>query len=31
MKAIILARVSDEKQDSNEAQLTRLGDYIKNK
>jgi site-specific DNA recombinase len=31
MKAIKLARVSDEKQDSNEAQVTRLGDYIRTK
>ena len=31
MKAIILARVSDEKQDSNEAQVMRITDYIKNK
>ena len=29
MKAIVLARVSDKKQDSNEAQITRLSDYIK--
>lgn len=29
MKAIVLARVSDKKQDSNEAQITRLYDYIK--
>ena len=28
MKAIVLARVSDKKQDSNEAQLMRLADYI---
>jgi site-specific DNA recombinase len=31
MKAIILARVSDIKQDSNEAQLLRMKDYIRNK
>src|SRR3989344_5945279 len=31
MKAIILARVSDKKQDSNEAQITRISDYIKRK
>ena len=31
MKAIILARVSDEKQDSNEAQVMRIKDYIRNK
>ena len=31
MKAIILARVSDEKQDSNEAQVMRVTDYIRNK
>lgn len=29
MKAIILARVSDKKQDSNEAQVNRVSDYIK--
>lgn len=29
MKAIVLARVSDEKQDSNEAQVGRLDSYIK--
>jgi len=29
MKAIILARVSDKKQDSNEAQVVRVSDYIK--
>ncbi len=29
MKAIILARVSDDKQDSNEAQVVRISDYIK--
>ena len=29
MKAIILARVSDKKQDSNEAQVVRISDYIK--
>lgn len=28
-KAIILARVSDEKQDSNEAQVTRVSDLVK--
>jgi site-specific DNA recombinase len=28
MKAIILARVSDKKQDSNEAQVNRVSDYI---
>jgi len=31
MKAIILARVSDKKQDSNEAQVSRVSDYIKHK
>lgn len=31
MKAIILARVSDEKQDSNEAQVMRVMDYVRNK
>ena len=31
MKAIILARVSDKKQDSNEAQVVRISDYIKYK
>lgn len=31
MKAIILARVSDKKQDSNEAQVSRVSDYIKQK
>lgn len=31
MKAIILARVSDKKQDSNEAQILRVSDYVKNK
>ncbi len=31
MKAIILARVSDEKQDSNEAQIMRILDYCKSK
>lgn len=31
MKAIILARVSDKKQDSNEAQILRVFDYVKNK
>lgn len=31
MKAIILARVSDKKQDSNEAQIMRVSDYVKNK
>jgi site-specific DNA recombinase len=31
MKAIILARVSHTKQDSNEAQLARITDYIKSK
>jgi len=31
MKAIILARVSDVKQDSNEAQLLRMKDYIGHK
>jgi len=31
MKAIILARVSDKKQDSNEAQVLRISDYIKHK
>lgn len=29
MKAIILARVSDKKQDSNEAQVVRVSDYVK--
>lgn len=31
MKAIILARVSDKKQDSNEAQVVRISDYVKAK
>lgn len=31
MKAIIFARVSDPKQDSNEAQITRVTDYVKYK
>ena len=31
MKAIILARVSDKKQDSNEAQVVRISDYIRYK
>ncbi|MDA1169320.1 MAG: recombinase family protein [bacterium] len=31
MKAIILARESDKNQDSNDAQLFRMGDYIKSK
>ena len=31
MKAIILARVSDKKQDSNEAQVVRVSDYVKAK
>jgi len=31
MKAIILARVSDKKQDSNEAQLSRIISYAKDK
>jgi DNA invertase Pin-like site-specific DNA recombinase len=31
MKAIFLARVSDKKQDSNEAQMTRVLDYAKYK
>ena len=31
MKAIILARVSDKKQDSNEAQISRILDYIRQK
>ena len=31
MKAIILARVSDKKQDSNEAQILRVSDYVKRK
>lgn len=31
MKAIIVARVSDEKQDSNEAQISRILDYVKAK
>lgn len=31
MKAIILARVSDKKQDSNEAQVMRVSDYVKSK
>jgi len=31
MKAIILARVSDKKQDSNEAQVTRVSDYVRSK
>ena len=29
MKAIILARVSDKQQDSNEAQVVRVSDYVK--
>lgn len=31
MKAILLARVSDKKQDSNEAQVVRVSDYVKHK
>ena len=31
MKAIILARVSDKKQDSNEAQVTRVSEYVRAK
>ncbi|EKD80511.1 MAG: cassette chromosome recombinase B [uncultured bacterium] len=31
MKAIIIARVSDKKQDSNEAQVNRVSDYVKSK
>ncbi len=31
MKAILLARVSDKKQDSNEAQVVRISDYIRYK
>ena len=31
MKAIILARVSDKKQDSNEAQIVRISDYVRHK
>ena len=31
MKAIILARVSDEKQDSNEAQITRILKYVQDR
>lgn len=31
MKAIILARVSDKKQDSNEAQVVRVSDYVRMK
>lgn len=31
MKAIILARVSDKKQDSNEAQVNRISDYVRYK
>lgn len=31
MKAITLARVSDKKQDSNEAQISRISEYIKTK
>jgi DNA invertase Pin-like site-specific DNA recombinase len=31
MKAIVLARVSDKKQDSNEAQVLRIADYTKYK
>lgn len=31
MKAIFLARVSDKKQDSNEAQMTRVLEYAKNR
>ncbi len=31
MKAIVLARVSDKKQDSNEAQVMRIADFIKSK
>lgn len=31
MKAIILARVSDKKQDSNEAQVIRVGDYVRSR
>src|SRR3989344_2387648 len=31
MKAIILARVSDKKQDSNQAQIDRVSDYIARK
>ena len=29
MKAYVLARVSDKKQDSNEAQLDRMNDFLK--
>jgi len=31
MKSIIFARVSDKKQDSNEAQVVRVSDYVKHK
>src|SRR3989338_10005998 len=31
MKAIILGRVSDKKQDSNEAQVIRVGDYVRSR
>jgi DNA invertase Pin-like site-specific DNA recombinase len=31
MKAIILARESDKNQDSNDAQLSRISEYVKNK
>ncbi len=31
MKAIVLARVSDKKQDSNEAQLVRIAEYVRHK
>lgn len=31
MKAILLARVSDKKQDSNEAQVSRVSEYVKHK
>lgn len=31
MKAITFARVSDKKQDSNEAQITRVSDYVRSK
>ena len=31
MKAITLARVSDKKQDSNEAQVSRISEYIRAK
>ncbi len=31
MKSIIFARVSDKKQDSNEAQVSRISEYIRAK